>query len=330
VHVNAPDTESPATRAWEEHRGRLFGIAYRMLGDVGLAEDIVSEVGIAAVVQERKGAADRSDGAVGHSTQPPCGTSTQPSAGPGRTRTVRSWPGWLTTVCVRRSIDQARHLESVKEEYPGSWLPEPIATEALPDEAVANRELLSVTLLHLADQLTPEARAAVVLSRAFDVPASEISSILDKSAAAVRQMISRAERRLDLDRDLPRSGNRQVIDRLVDAIRSGDQSSALRLLLADDAIFWSDGGGKVPATRNPLFGIDRIIRFFAAVFDPSDPSSQQVTGVIAVNGEAGIGIVKDGDLRVLAVEVDDTGRVMGLRQVNNPDKLKRMRTEPVS
>ena len=290
-----------------------------MLGDVGLAEDIVSEVGIAAVVQERKGAGDQADGLAGDSGQPP-----EEAGDRGR---VRSWPGWLTTVCVRRSIDQARHFDSIKEDYPGSWLPEPVATDALPDEAVANRELLSVTLLHLADQLTPESRAAVVLSRAFDVPTSEISSILDKSAAAVRQMISRAERRLDLDVHVSRTGNRQVIDRLVDAIRSGDQRSTLRLLLADDAIFWSDGGGKVPATRNPLFGIDRIIRFFAAVFDPSDPSSQRVTGVIDVNGEPAIGIVKDGDLRVLAIEVDDTGRVSGLRQVNNPDKLERVRTD---
>ena len=290
-----------------------------MLGDVGLAEDIVSEVGIAAVVQERKGAGDQADGLAGDSGQPP-----EEAGDRGR---VRSWPGWLTTVCVRRSIDQARHFDSIKEDYPGSWLPEPVATDALPDEAVANRELLSVTLLHLADQLTPEARAAVVLSRAFDVPTSEISSILDKSAAAVRQMISRAERRLDLDVHVSRTGNRQVIDRLVDAIRSGDQRSTLRLLLADDAIFWSDGGGKVPASRNPLFGIDRIIRFFAAVFDPSDPSSQRVTGVIDVNGEPAIGIVKDGDLRVLAIEVDDTGRVSGLRQVNNPDKLERVRTD---
>ena len=290
-----------------------------MLGDVGLAEDIISEVGIAAVVQERKGAGDQADGLAGDSGQPP-----EEAGDRGR---VRSWPGWLTTVCVRRSIDQARHFDSIKEDYPGSWLPEPVATDALPDEAVANRELLSVTLLHLADQLTPEARAAVVLSRAFDVPTSEISSILDKSAAAVRQMISRAERRLDLDVHVSRTGNRQVIDRLVDAIRSGDQRSTLRLLLADDAIFWSDGGGKVPATRNPLFGIDRIIRFFAAVFDPSDPSSQRVTGVIDVNGEPAIGIVKDGDLRVLAIEVDDTGRVSGLRQVNNPDKLERVRTD---
>ncbi|MGC2941759.1 MULTISPECIES: sigma factor-like helix-turn-helix DNA-binding protein [unclassified Brevibacterium] len=314
--MNAPDTESPATRAWEAHRGRLFGIAYRMLGDVGLAEDIVSEVGIAAVVQERKPADDHSDDAC---------ESSEPSHGTGRS-TVRSWPGWMTTVCVRRSIDQARHLDSIREEYPGSWLPEPVATEALPDEALANRELLSVTLLHLAEQLTPEARAAVVLARAFDVPTGEISLILDKSAAAVRQMISRAERRLDLGGHVSRSGNRQVIDRLVDAIRSGDQSTALRLLLADDAIFWSDGGGQVPATRNPLFGIDRIIRFFAAVFDSSDPSSQQVSGIIDVNGEAAIGIAKDGAVRVLAVEVDDTGLVTGLRQVNNPFKLERVRT----
>ncbi|WP_092009148.1 sigma-70 family RNA polymerase sigma factor family protein [Brevibacterium siliguriense] len=100
--------------------------------------------------------------------------------------------------------------------------------------------------------------------------------ILDKSAAPVRRMISRAERRLNLGRHISRIGTRQVIDRLVDAIRSGDQNSTLRLLLADDAT---------------------------------------------------IGIVKDGDLRILAIEVDDAGHVAGLQQVNNPDKLERVRSE---
>lgn len=280
-----------------------------MLGDVGLAEDVVSEVGIAAVIHERK---ITPDGSVAD------------SAGPNRSAAVRSWPGWLTTVCVRRSIDQARHLDSVKEEYPGPWLPEPIATEALPEEALANRELLSVTLLHLADQLTPDARAALVLSRAFDMSTGEIASILDKTPAAVRQLISRAGRRLDLDRHVTRPVDRRILDRLIDAIRSGDQATALRLLLAEDAIFWSDGGGLVPSTRNPVFGVDRIVRFLTAVVDPLDPTSQQCRGVIDVNGGPAIGIQKEGALRVLELEIDSAGLVSGLRQVNNPDKLSRI------
>src|SRR5690606_19622874 len=90
---------TPAARAWAEERGRLIGIAYRMLGDFGHAEDVVSEVAIEALKQER--------------------------SAPGR---VRSWPAWLTTVCVRRAIDRSRSLAAAREDYPGHWLPEPVAT----------------------------------------------------------------------------------------------------------------------------------------------------------------------------------------------------------
>lgn len=136
---------TPATAAWHAERDRLLGIAYRMLGDFGHAEDVVSEVAIEAVRAERTAAG-----------------------------AVRSWPAWLTTVCVRRSIDSARRQAAAREEYPGPWLPEPVATQRLPEDAVANRELLSVVLLHLAEQLAPEARAALILHRAFDMSSVEI------------------------------------------------------------------------------------------------------------------------------------------------------------
>src|SRR5690625_7846831 len=91
---------SPAAEAWSAEQHRLTGIAYRMLGDYGLAEDVVSEIALAAVRAERAGRAD-----------------------------VRAWPAWLTTVCVRRSIDRLRELFSSRESYPGSWLPETVATD---------------------------------------------------------------------------------------------------------------------------------------------------------------------------------------------------------
>ncbi len=142
-----------ATSAWQSERNRLLGIAYRMLGDFGHAEDVVSEVAIDAVQRERKADADRVD----------------------------SWPAWLTTVCVRRSVDRVRQLAAVREEYTGPWLPEPVDASKLPEETVANRELLSLTLLHLAEQLAPEARAALVLHRAFAMSAPEIAEILEKT-----------------------------------------------------------------------------------------------------------------------------------------------------
>ncbi|GAA3931778.1 sigma-70 family RNA polymerase sigma factor [Microbacterium soli] len=158
---------TPAARAWAAERGRLIGIAYRMLGDFGHAEDVVSEVAIDALKAERSNAAP-----------------------------VRSWPAWLTTTCVRRAIDRMRALAAVREEYTGCWFPEPVATSRLPEDAVADREMLSLALLHLAERLTPEARAAVVLHRAHGMSAVEIGAIIDKSPAAVRQLISRGERRL--------------------------------------------------------------------------------------------------------------------------------------
>lgn len=288
-------TTTEATLAWDAEKGRLFGIAYRILGDAGHAEDVVSEVGIAAVVHERK-----------------------------TDEAVTSWPAWLTTVCVRRSIDRSRHLSSIKEDYPGPWLPEPVSTDQLPDDAVANRDLLSLTLLHLAEQLNPEARAAFVLTRAFDMSAEEVARILEKKPAAVRQMVSRAARRLDLDRQVTREADRVVLGRLIDAIHSGDLSTALSLLLAEDAVFWADGGGKVASALNPIFGAERIIRFFDSVITPGDPSGQDFRGIVEINGGLAIAVVRADRDHVLEVQVDAEGRVCGLRLVSNPDKLGRI------
>src|SRR5690625_196302 len=153
---------SPAAEAWRAEQHRLTGIAYRMLGDYGLAEDVVSEVALAAVRAER----DRPAG-------------------------VLSWPAWLTTVCVRRSIDRLRDLSASRESYPGPWLPEPVATDRLPEEVVADRELLSIGLLHLDEQLSPEARAAIVLNRGLRMTAVELCEILVRSQTTVLQIFYR-------------------------------------------------------------------------------------------------------------------------------------------
>lgn len=290
-------TATPATRAWEAERGRLIGIAYRMLGDYGHAEDVVSEVAIEALKEERAGA-----------------------------RPVRSWPAWLTTVCVRRAIDRVRSLTAVREDYTGHWLPEPVATTRLPEDAVADREMLSLALLHLAEQLSPEARAAVVLHRAYAMSAVDIGEILEKSPAAVRQLISRAERRLQLDGDArPRRGNPAALSALVDAVQEGDVSALLELL-ADDTILWTDGGGVVSATLNPIFGAQKVRRFFlgvrekAAAYNRARPFS---VSIIDVNGEPAFALTHSGRTDVLTLEFDGEGLICGIRQVCNPDKLRR-------
>lgn len=285
-----------ATLAWEAERGRLIGIAYRMLGDFGHAEDVVSEVAIDALRAEKADA-----------------------------ELVRSWPAWLTTTCVRRSIDRARSQAGIREDYTGHWLPEPVATSRLPEDAVADREMLSLALLHLAEQLTPEARAAVVLHRAYGMPATEIGEILEKSPAAVRQLISRGERRLHLDADAahPRAAAPRALDALVDAVQAGDLG-ALMALLTDDAILWTDGGGVVSATRNPIFGAEKVHRFYAGVLGKA--KAQRSTVAIAsleVNGEPGFALTHSGRTDVLTLEFDTAGRIRGIRQVCNPRKLTR-------
>jgi RNA polymerase sigma-70 factor (ECF subfamily) len=286
-----------ATAAWQSERNRLLGIAYRMLGDFGHAEDVVSEVAIDAVRQERRSGVD-------------------------------SWPAWLTTVCVRRSIDRVRQLATVREEYTGPWLPEPVDASRLPEETVANRELLSLTLLHLAEQLAPEARAALVLHRAFGMSAPEIGEILEKSPAAVRQLISRSERRLDIDPDAPapRAKDRVALEKLVAAIEEGDINTVVAML-DRDAVLWADGGGKVKSAMNPLFGAARIARFFAGIlgkavtFDPLQPVSAEI---IEVNGEPGMVLRHHGRADVLVLDGGPEGTIRGLRQVSNPDKLTRV------
>ncbi|MFD5224516.1 sigma-70 family RNA polymerase sigma factor [Microbacterium sp. NPDC058342] len=290
---------TPATRAWETERGRLIGIAYRMLGDFGHAEDVVSEVAIDALNAERADA----DG-------------------------IRSWPAWLTTTCVRRAIDRVRSLSSVREEYTGHWLPEPVATSRLPEEAVADREMLSLALLHLAEQLTPEARAAVVLHRAYAMSAVEIGEVLEKSPAAVRQLISRGERRLRLDDDStpPRAADPRTLTALVDAVQGGDLQALLGLL-TDETILWTDGGGVVSATRNPIFGAAKVHRFFvgvrekAAAYDPSHPFT--ITP-LDVNGEPALALAHSGRVDVMTIEFDPSGMIRGIRQVCNPHKLTRV------
>ncbi|MFC4140056.1 MULTISPECIES: sigma-70 family RNA polymerase sigma factor [unclassified Microbacterium] len=287
---------TPATRAWEAERGRLIGIAYRMLGDFGLAEDVVSDVAIEALKEER--------------------------AGSGR---VRSWPAWLTTVCVRRTIDRVRSLAASREEYIGHWLPEPVATSRLPEDAVADRELLSVTLLHLAEQLTPDARAAVVLHRAFGMSAVEIGEILESSPAAVRQLISRGERRLRISEDVADAppADPAALAALVTAIEGGDISAVLDLL-ADDAILWSDGGGRVRAALNPIFGAEKVRRFFVGVAEKAaahDPVHPFAVALLDANGEPALALTHSGRTDVLTLEFGADGRIHGIRQVSNPDKL---------
>lgn len=268
-----------------------------MLGDFGAAEDVVSDVAVEALRVE---ASDSSASAV------------------------RSWEAWLTTVCVRRSIDRLRQVQAMREDYPGPWLPEPVATDRLPEDVAAGREMLSIAVLHLAEQLEPDTRAAIVLHRAFGMSSTEIASVLERSPAAVRQLISRGEKRLHGTEERPsRAAVSAVVERLVHAVESGDVG-AVATLLTDDAVLWADGGGIVKSARNPIFGPVRIARFFAGVMQKIHARGDRVVAaVVDVNGEVALSLTGPGAPDVIAFELRE-GRVCGVRRVSNPEKLTRV------
>jgi RNA polymerase sigma factor (sigma-70 family) len=285
-----------------------------MLGDYGEAEDVVSDVALEAVRQEQ-----RVDGS----------THSEP---------VASWPKWLTTVCVRRSIDRARKLARRREDYPGPWMPEPLAPDRLPEEAVLGRELLGIALLHVAEQLHPEARAALILHRAFELTAPEIGGILDRTPAAVRQLISRAERRLRKSGHLAEAGapggatatpGPQIVSRLQAAIENGDLESVVEALVPG-AVLWADGGGQVRSALNPVFGAERIARFLTGIRAKSlrrHPHLNFGFCTLELVSETALAFAHNDRWDLLLVEVSSEGLASELRLISNPDKLRRAGVE---
>jgi RNA polymerase sigma-70 factor, ECF subfamily len=275
----------------ERHRPRLFGIAYRMLGDAAEAEDLVQEAFL------RWHRADTSD--------------------------VDAPEGWLVAVVTRLAIDRLRRLRTEREAYVGNWLPEPIATDRASDPA-RRAELasdLSLALLVLLERLGPEERAAFLLREVFDAGYDEIAQVLDATPAAVRQMVHRARERVRGGRRFaaPPEAQERLLGRFLAAIEADDRD-ALLAVFAPDATFTSDGGGRVPAARNVLRGPDRIARFLMGVQTKwGGLTSHRIR---SFNGEPAV-VTYVGD-RVMAVTAFDTDgeRILAAYRVLNPEKLR--------
>ncbi len=297
-----PDSDAPTPLdRFERERPRLVGLAYRMLGTVADAEDVVQDAWF------RWQAA-------------PPGTVDRPEA-------------WLTTVTTRIALD---HLRTVRrrESYVGPWLPEPLVAEGGPAEAAELAESLRFGFLAVLDQLQPVERAVFLLADVFAVPFAEIAVTVGKSEAACRQIASRARRRVrPVDGPKPgrdhrtgvRRSDREVVDALMTAVVTGDVTAALRHL-APDVVCVSDGGAAVRAARRPVVGADRVARF---LINLTRRHAGRITARAAsVNGEAGTVVSLDGavDL-VTAFEIAD-GRVVAIRMVRNPDKLLHVDAPP--
>jgi len=271
-------------------RPRLLGIAYRMLGSVWDAEDVVGDTMV------RWMAVDRS--------------------------TVREPLAYLTTMVTRRALDQLRSARVARERYVGQWLPEPLLTDPSPLgplDTVEQREAVSLATLRMMEALTPPERAVLVLHEAFDLPHAQIAEILDISEAGARQHLRRARSHLADGRTRGRpdpEGHDQYLERFLRALERGDLTE-VQDLLADDVIAYADGGGKASASRFPIAGRRRVVKFFGALRKRYDV---RVIDRVEVNGYPAALLRFGAGPQVLAVEVR-AGKIVEIHSIRNPDKL---------
>jgi RNA polymerase sigma-70 factor (ECF subfamily) len=280
------------TEDFERHRSLLFSIAYRMLGSVTDAEDIVQE----AYLRWRE----------------------MPDT------EVRSPKSYLSAVVTRLSIDRLRSARAQREEYVGPWLPEPLVSEGAEDAGDSTEldESLSMAFLVLLESLNPVERAVFLLREVFDYEYEEISSIVGKSEANCRQIARRARQsvaahRPRFERSLEKEN--RLTERFVEACMSGDMEGLLKLL-SEDVTLWSDGGGKVAASPYPIYGAEKVARFLVGVLRTVPPGF--FAHPAQINGGPGVvGYVDDHPTGVVALDVAE-GRIRGVRIVVNPDKLR--------
>ena len=295
-----------AAVVFDEHRGLLVSVAYRILGSVTDAEDAVQEAYL------RWSGVDHSE--------------------------IKDPRAFLVRVTTRLAIDRLRRARTRRESYIGPWLPEPILTRQDPSEEVAMAESVSMAMLVVLETLSPLERAVFVLREAFGMPHAEIADVLGRSEEAVRQLARRArehvrERRTRFDAD--RDEQRRVTERFLEATSTGD-FEALMAVLSPGVELVVDGGGKALAPRRPVQGAEKVARFLGAVATErntarflesvgTQPSGEVRIHLAPVNGAPGVVITADNEpISALVLEVSE-GLVQTIRLIANPEKLTGVR-----
>lgn len=285
---------APTDRAavFERARPRLFGIAYRMLGSIEDAEDLVQE----AFLRWHRG-----DGA-----------------------TVREPEGWLVTVVTRLAIDRLRRARAERASYLGPWLPEPMATAAWArsDQRAELDSDLSMAFLVMLERLAPEERAALLLRDVFDSDYGQIARTLGKSEPACRQIIRRARQRVRQEHPrfvVDHEVTGRLLGRFLPALQADDQDAVLGLV-AEDVTWTSDGGGKVAAVRNVVRGALPVTRL---VLGYERKGRGLVShGIARLNGEPAWVRYAGGRVFCATSIGTDGSRILGFYAVLNPDKLR--------
>ena len=309
---------------FEAERDRLFGIAYRMLGSVADAEDVVQEAYLrwADRVSEPAGVSDPGPESAGPEFAGP-ESSPGPAGGgrDGRSNGIDNPAAYLTTVVSRLAVDRLRSAQVRREQYVGPWLPEPVTIEPGPDDEVILAESLTVGFLALLERLGPVERAVFLLHDVFSVPFDEVATAVGRTTDNCRQIARRARQRIEAERVryAPEPEDQTaLVEAFLAAVVSGE-IEALERLLAADVVHVSDGGAKAHAARRPIIGRERVARFLLNLGRrlPATAEVQRVT----INGEPAIVVVVDGVRVVAMVFRIVEAQIIGLWAIVNPDKL---------
>ncbi|MDP9933143.1 RNA polymerase sigma-70 factor [Variovorax paradoxus] len=283
-----------ATLTFDSHRRRLQGIAYRMLGSVAEAEEVVQDAWLRWHEADKAG--------------------------------FDSAEAWLVTVVTRLSIDRLRAAKVQREHYIGAWMPEPTLTESpdTPEESLERADNISVAFLAVLERLAPEARAAFLMREVFDADYDEVARTLGKSEAACRQLVHRAKAQVLEARpryQVSRETHQRLLRAFADAAARGSLHD-LKALMAEDVELIGDGGGKVQSFSKILRGSQRLAQLYFALWRRMGAAVRME--LAEINGEPGLLRFVDGELESAQTFEIEGERIVRIRAQRNPDKLARI------
>lgn len=285
---------------FEGHRPALFALAYRMLGSASEAEDVLQDAFL------RVHATPRDD--------------------------IRAPEAYLRTIVTRLCLDRLKSARSIREHYPGPWLPEPLLTapaSADPQQVAEQHESITLAFLVLLEALTPQERAVLLLRDVFGYDFAEIAAMLQISPANCRQVLHRAKAHLADQRprfQVATAQHHTLVARFLAATQQGDVES-LAQVLAEDVTLWSDSGGKVPAPRKPLVGRAKVasalLAFATRIADALGDARDTFRATVAyVNAEPAVLVWTGQRLDSVIVFSIAEEHVTDLRLIRNPEKLR--------
>ncbi|WP_051848601.1 RNA polymerase sigma factor SigJ [Streptomyces sp. NRRL WC-3725] len=287
------EQEDPLAAEWERHQPAVFGVAYRLLGSVADAEDVAQDVWL------RAAGADLRD--------------------------IGDLRAWLVTVAARRSYDILKSARFRRETYVGPWLPEPLLTGADAAQPVLVDESVSSAMLLIMEELSPPERVALVLHDVFGLEFGRIADVLGVSAPGARQLASRARRRVARARQSTPQASKTERQRILTVFRAAYEAgdlAGLVSLLHPDAVYVTDGGGKVPAARKLIHGGQRVAEVMVRTGRQWHPDRIDFA---EVGGEPALVFHREGRVySVDTVQITD-GLITAYRRVINPEKLVRVR-----